>query len=159
MSHIVKKISTKTTTFLQTSSQSEVYMESYGLPKLWESQLWEFRDFQLGILGQNDIWALVSWPNTKYVIRGKVVPSLKFRPWWVLWVRVCPWLNCATKCSNYALINLLFGLCRFVWVIKLLLKLRSPILEFQHTSLPSKCCEPKSAPQLPFLLLFSPLDS
>jgi hypothetical protein len=30
------------------------------------------------------------------------------------------------KCSNYALTNLLFGLCRFMWVIELLVNLPSP---------------------------------
>jgi hypothetical protein len=35
--------------------------------------------------------------STKYAIRGKVVASPKFGPWWVLWVRVCPWLVLAPK--------------------------------------------------------------
>jgi hypothetical protein len=30
------------------------------------------------------------------------------------------------RCSNYALTNLLFGLCRFVWIIELLVNLPSP---------------------------------
>jgi hypothetical protein len=30
----------RATTFLHTSFQSEVYTQSYGPPKLWESQLW-----------------------------------------------------------------------------------------------------------------------
>jgi hypothetical protein len=30
------------------------------------------------------------------------------------------------KCSNYALTNLLFGLCKFVWVIDLFVTLLSP---------------------------------
>jgi hypothetical protein len=36
--HIVGKLSTRATTLLQTSSQSEVYRESYGPPKLRKSQ-------------------------------------------------------------------------------------------------------------------------
>jgi len=117
----------RATTFLQTSSQSKVYTQSYGAPKLRESQLWKFEDSHLGVLGQNDIWVLVPWPGTKYTIRGKVVASPKSRPWWVLWVCVCPWLVRAPKCSNYALTNLLFGLCRSVWVNKFLVNLPSPI--------------------------------
>jgi hypothetical protein len=78
---------------------------------------------------KNDIWVLVLWPGTKYTIRGKVVASPKFGPWWVLWVHVCSWLICAPKCCNYALSNLLFGLCRFVWVIEVLVNLFSPIPE------------------------------
>ncbi len=34
-----------------------------------------------------------------------------------------------------------------------------PILELQHALLPSKCCEPRSAPQLLLFLVSSPLDS
>jgi hypothetical protein len=52
------------------------------------------------------------------------------------------------KRSNYALINLLFGLCRSVWVIELLVIFPSLISELQHAPLPSKCCEPRSTPQL-----------
>ncbi len=55
-----------------------------------------------------------------------MVASPKFRPWWILLVRVCPWHVHAPKCPNYALTNLLFGLCRSVWVIELLVNLPSP---------------------------------
>jgi hypothetical protein len=117
-----------------------------------------FETPKLGVLRQNDILVLVPWPGTNYTIRRKVVVSPKSRPWWILWVRVCPWLIRAPKCSNYSLTNLLFGLCRPVWVIESLVNLPSPILELQHTPLPSKYCEPGSAPVL-LLLLSSPLDS
>jgi len=46
-------------------------MQSYGVPKLRESQLWE----EMGILGQNVIWMGTSWKDTKYTIKGKVVVS------------------------------------------------------------------------------------
>jgi len=65
---------------------------------------------------QKDIWVLVIWLGIKYTIRGKMVASPKFEPWWVLWVQICSWLVLAPKCSNYALTNLLFGLCKFMWV-------------------------------------------
>ncbi len=113
----------------------------------------------LGVPGQNDIWVLVLWLGKKYTVRGKVVISPKSRPWWVLWIHVCLWFVRAPQCSNYALINLLFGLCKSVWIIELLVNLPSPISELQHTLLPSKCCEPGSVPQFLFLPLSSPLDS
>jgi hypothetical protein len=53
--------------------------------------------FPLGSLEKNAIWMLVPWPATEYTIKGKVVASLKSEPWWVLWVRVCPWLILAPK--------------------------------------------------------------
>jgi hypothetical protein len=114
-------------------------------PKLQESQLWEL-DSHLGVPGQNGIWVLVMWQSIEYIIKGNVVASSKSGLWWVLWVCVCPWFICAPKCSNYALTNLLFGLCKFVWVIDVLVNLPSPIPELQHALLPPKCCEPRSMP-------------
>jgi hypothetical protein len=104
-----------------------VYTQSYGPPKLQESQFWKFQDFHLGFSGQNVIWVLVPWTGIEYIIRGKVVASPKSGPWWVLWICVCPWLVRAPKCSNYALSNLLFGLCKCVWVIELFVNLLNPI--------------------------------
>ncbi len=153
--HIVGKLPTRAITLFQTSSPSKVCTQSYGPPKLRESQLWEFRDSHLGILKQNDIWVLVSWPGTKYTIRGKVMASPKSRSLWVLWIRVCLWLVRAPKCSTYALTNLLFGL----WVIKLFINFPNPIPELQHAFLPSKCYELGGEPQFVLLLLSSPLDS
>jgi hypothetical protein len=109
--------------------------------------------------GQNDIWVLVLWLSTEYTIKGKVVASPKSELWWVLWVCVCSWFVRAPKCSNYTLTNLLFSLCKFVWVSELLVNLPSPILELEHAFLFSKCYEPRSMPQFFFLLLSSPLDS
>ncbi len=123
--HTIGKLSTKVIFFFYTSSQSEIYTQSYGSPKSQESQLWEFQDSHLGISGQNDIWVLILWPCTKYTIRGKVVASPKFEPCWVLWICVCPWFVRASRCCNYALTNL-FGLCKSVWVIEFLVNLPSP---------------------------------
>jgi hypothetical protein len=41
----------------------------------------------------------------------------KFELWWVLWVRVARDSSVHQKCSNYTLTNLLFGLCKSVWII------------------------------------------
>jgi hypothetical protein len=52
-------------------------------------------------------------------------------------VSLClPVVHSCTKVYKYALINLLFGLCRSMWVSELLVNLPSPILEFQHAFLP-----------------------
>jgi hypothetical protein len=72
----------------------------------------------LGVPRQNNIWVLVSWVSTKYIIRGKVMAFPKPGPWWVLWVWVCPWLVLAPKvfqlCSNQ-LVWFCAGPCE--WVI------------------------------------------
>jgi hypothetical protein len=66
--------------------------------------IWKFQDSHLGISRQNAIWMWASWRGIKYTIRGKVVGSPKSGSWWVLWVRVCPWLVLAPKvlqlCTN-----------------------------------------------------------
>ncbi len=108
------------------------------------TKLWAPKVAGVPTMGQNDIWVLVPWPGTTYTIRGKVVVSLKSGPWWILWVFVCSWFVHAAKCFNYAITNLLFGLCRLVWVSKLLVNLPSPIPELQHAPLPIKCYEPQS---------------
>ncbi len=78
----------------------------------------------------------------------------------VNFVSPCLLMNAhAPKCSNYALTNLLFGLCRSMWVIELLVILLDLILELQHALLPPKCCKLRSAPQLLLLLMSSPLHS
>jgi hypothetical protein len=127
--HIFGKISTRATTLFWTSLQSKVCTQSYGPPKLRKFQFRGFRDSNLGVLGQNDIWVLVPWPSTENTIRGKVLASPKSKLWWVLWVRVCLLLTVHQKCSCYALTNLLFGLCRFMWVIDLIVTLPSPYFE------------------------------
>ncbi len=106
-------------------------------------------------------WHLGANPMARHIIyyKGKVVASSKFGSWWVLWVCVCPWFVRPPKCYNYALTNLLFGLCSFVWVNEVLVNLPSPIPELQHAPLPPKCYEPRSVPQLLLLPLFSPLGS
>jgi hypothetical protein len=63
-----------------------------------------FRTFNLGVPGQNDIWMQPLWLITKNTIKGKVVASPKFEPWWVLWIYVCMWFVRAPKvlqpCTN-----------------------------------------------------------
>jgi hypothetical protein len=53
MPHIFEKLFIKATTFLENLLQSEVYTRSYGRPKWWEFQFWEFQDSRLG---KNAIW-------------------------------------------------------------------------------------------------------
>jgi hypothetical protein len=97
MPHIIGNSSTRVTTLLQTSLQLEVYTQSYGPPKLWESQFKKIRDSHLGVSKQNDIWVLAPWLGTKNNIRGKVLASPESGSWWVLRVYVYPWLVCALE--------------------------------------------------------------
>ncbi len=65
--HIVEKLSTIATTLLQTASQSEVFLQSYGALKSRKSQLARFQDSHSGVPREKShlMWAL--WPVTKYI--------------------------------------------------------------------------------------------
>ncbi len=80
----------------------------------------------LGSLGTK--WNLGAGLMAKHKVfyKKEVVASSKFGLWWVLWVRVCPWWVLHQKCSNYALTKLLFGLCKFIWIMDLLANHPSP---------------------------------
>jgi hypothetical protein len=81
-------------------------LQSYKIPN--------FKNFEtpnLGIPGQNDIWVLALWLGIENIIRGKVVASPKSGPCCVCEFVFARGLFVHQKCSNYALANLLFGLC------------------------------------------------
>jgi hypothetical protein len=83
------------------------------------------------------IWMWVPWRVTEYTIRGKVVASPKFGPWWILCVRVARGSSQHQRCSNYALTTLC-GLCAgpCEWISLSILP--SPIPELKHAPLPLK---------------------
>jgi len=69
---------------------------------------------------ETPIWIWASWKGTKYIIRRKVVASLKSGPWWilwVLWVRICPWFILAPKvlqlCTNQLVVSFCAGPCEW----------------------------------------------
>ncbi len=77
------------------SSQEVMGLQNCGSPNFRNFQ--NFRTPNLRIPGQNDIWVQALWPSTKNTIKGKVVASPKSGSWWVLWIRVWPWLTLAPK--------------------------------------------------------------
>jgi hypothetical protein len=100
--------------------------KNYGPPKSWKSQFWEFWDSQLGNPGS--IWHLdvTPWLIIDNIIRGRwwLPPTLGYGEFCEF---VCAHgLFMHQKCSNYALTNFLFGLCKFVWIIDLLITCLSP---------------------------------
>jgi hypothetical protein len=68
--------------------------QSCGSPNLKDfgTPTWGFRD-------KMTFWVLAPWPDTKNIIRGKVMAlaSPKSRPWWILWVYVCMWFVYSLK--------------------------------------------------------------
>jgi hypothetical protein len=119
--HTVRKLSSRATILLQTSSQSEVWARSYDLTKSRKSKLGQFRDSSLGISGQKAIWMWVLWRGTKYTIWGKVVASFEFGLWWVKWVQSCPWTCPSTMGAvEYELTNTtrIFFFCNLFYATK-----------------------------------------
>jgi hypothetical protein len=118
-----------------------------------------FENFEtpnLGVLRQNDIWVQAPWPNTNNTIKGKVGGFPQVQAMGSL-VSLC--LPMVHSCTKSALTNLLFGICRFVWIIDPFVIHLNPNFRALHGPLPLKCCKPKSVPQLIILSLFSHLDS
>jgi hypothetical protein len=81
-----------------------------------------------GVLGQNDIWVQPPCPCIDNTIRGKVVASPKSGLWWSYEFVYAHGLSMHKKCYNYTLTNLLFGLCRLMWIVDLLVIHPSPHL-------------------------------
>jgi len=139
----------------QRFAQKVIGFQSHESPNLGN-----FGTPNLGVLGQNDIWVQATWPGTKNIIRGKVVGSLNSGHGESCKSVFAHGSSMHQKCSNYALTNLLFGLCMSMWIIDLLVALvLVPIPELQHAPLPPKCYEPGNILQLPIFSLFSHLDS
>jgi hypothetical protein len=53
--HTIGKLSTRARTFLETALRSEVFSQSYGVPKSWESRLTGFRDSHPGEKNHLDV--------------------------------------------------------------------------------------------------------
>jgi hypothetical protein len=85
-----------------------------GLQSYKSSNFRNFGTPNFGVSGQNDIWVLAPWPGTENIIGEKMVvsPSLGYGESREFVFTHGSWMH--QKCSNYALTNLLFGLCRSV---------------------------------------------
>jgi hypothetical protein len=111
--HILGKLLTIATTLLWTAFRSEACLQSYGAPKLWESQLVRFRDSHSGVSGEKshlDVGSMASH-RVYYKREGGGFPQVR-----AMVSRVCPccpWLVLAPKvlqlCTNH-----------FVWVVCML---------------------------------------
>jgi len=111
--HIVGKLPTRATTFLQTSSQSKVYTRRYGPPKSWESQLWQFRDSRLGTKCHLDV-GLMKKHKVYYKGEGGGFPQVQAV---VSLVNPnCSWLILAPKVFQLCTNHFVLVLCRPVWV-------------------------------------------
>ncbi len=74
----------------------------------------------MGDSRENAIWMWALWIGTKYTIRGKVMAFPKFGRDESCESTFAHGLSQHQKCLNYAITNLLFVLCRSMWMIKCL---------------------------------------
>jgi hypothetical protein len=56
MQYIIRKLSMRAITFLETASRSEVFSQSYGVPKLRESQLGTKNHLDVGSVDNHKIY-------------------------------------------------------------------------------------------------------
>jgi len=91
-----------------------------------------YEDFGLPLGSPKTKWHLGAGLMTRYKIHhkgeGGGFPQVRammnlVSPCWILWVCVCSWFVRAPKCSNCTLTNLLFDLCRSLWLNCLLILL------------------------------------
>jgi len=108
--HTVGKFSTRATTLLETTSRSEVCSQSYGVPKLWESQPTRFRDSHQGVPGEKSHLDVSSVASHKVYYKGEGGGFPQVRAMVSLVCPCCPWFVLTPK---------VFQLCinHFVWVV------------------------------------------
>jgi hypothetical protein len=90
--------------------------EVMGIQSRRNPNFGNFKTSNLGVLGQNDIWVQAPWLGIENTIRGNVVASPNLGCGESCEFIYARGLSVHQKCSNYALTNLLFGLCKFVWI-------------------------------------------
>jgi hypothetical protein len=101
--------------------QGLYFISNFSSIKNMRKKLWASKIAGVPIVGSPGTkWhlgvGLVARHIEYYKGEGDGFPS-KSRLWWVLWVHVARVLFVHQKCSNYALTNLLFGLCKSMWII------------------------------------------
>jgi hypothetical protein len=126
MSHTIEKFLMKLQLCLKPHLNQRFAQEVMGPQSNKRPNFGKFRTPNLGVLRQNDIWVQAPWPCTKNSIRGRwwLPPSLSHGESYEC-VFACG-LSVHQKCSNYALTNLFFGLCRSMWIIDLLVTFPNP---------------------------------
>jgi len=103
--HTVGKISTRSTTLLQTAPQSEVCSQSYAASKSRESRLAGFRDSRAGVPGEKSHLDVGSAECHRVYYKGEGGSFPQVRAVVSLVYPCCPWLvlapNVLQLCSNH----------------------------------------------------------
>ncbi len=110
--HTIGKISTKTTTLLQTAFQSEVCAQSYCTPKSRESQLGRFLGLPLGSPGTKSHLDVGSTASHRVYYKGEGGGFPQIRAVMNLVCPCCPWLVLAPKVLQLCTKHFVWVLCR-----------------------------------------------
>ncbi len=103
--HTVGKLPTRATTLLQIASPLEVCSQSYGAPKLRESQLARFRDSHLGVSRQKGHLDVGPMERCRVYYKGE---GGGFPQVWAVVSLVCPCCPWFLLCTNH----LVWVLCK-----------------------------------------------
>ncbi len=110
--HTVGKLSTRATTLIQTASRSEVYSQSYGAPKLRESQLARFRDSHSGVSGEKSHLDVGPVESCRVYYKGEGDGSPQVWAVVNLVCPCCPWFVLTPKVLQLCTNHLVWVLCR-----------------------------------------------
>jgi len=146
MRHTVRKLSTRATTLLNIAPQSEVLSQSYGAPKLRESELEWFRDSHLGIPGKKSYLDVRLVERCKIYYKGEGGGFPKIRAVVSFVCPCCPWLILAPKVLQLCTNHLVWVVCKPVWMSEACQLFLVPSQSFNMPLYPSKCSELENMP-------------
>jgi hypothetical protein len=155
--YIVRKLSTIATTLLQTASWSEVYSQSYGVPKLRESQPTLFQEPYSGVPGKKSHLNVSSVASHIVSYKGEGGGFPQVQAVVNLVCPCCSWLVLTRKVLQLCTNHFVKIVCKFVWVSEACQLFLVPSQSFNTPLYPSKCCELGSAPRFFHLPLSSTL--
>jgi hypothetical protein len=150
--HTFGKLSTRTTTLFLTALQSDVCLQSYRVPKSWESHLAQFWDSHSGVLGEKnhlDVGSVASH-REYYKGEGGGFPQVQ-----VVVNLACPMAHPSTKVAKLCTNHFVWVVCKPMWVSEACQLFLVPSRNSNTPLYPSKCCELGSVPRFLPLSLFS----
>jgi hypothetical protein len=142
------KLLTKATTLLHIAPRSEVYLQSYGVPKSRESRLARFRDSHSKVPGKKSHLDVGLVERYKIYYKGEGGGFPQVRAVVSLVCPCCSWLVLAPKVLQLCTNHLVWVVYRPVWVNKACQLFLVPSRTSNTPLYPSKCCELGSVPQL-----------
>jgi hypothetical protein len=110
--HTFGKLSTRATTLLWIAPRSKVCSQSYGAPKLRESQLTQFRDSHSRVLGDKSLLDVGSVASHRVYYKGEGGGFHQVRAMVSLVCPCCPWLVLAPRVLQLCTNHLVWVVCK-----------------------------------------------